>query len=322
MPNNNKFLDYSGLQYFYNNLFKKFPDDADFGDGFTVTKDENGVITAITLNLGDDFKLVPGTNPGDPQVVEVDLDGIFVKMFESYVVPAGKTDTDNAGKNVLRINPAYLTFEYPDSNSTNLRLTVNVAGIGEGLAEDTYDSTDPTDTQPEGSIYYDITTKKLKYVLPAASASVRGGIKVGDGLEITASTDDVLKAKVDNATIEIDSTSKALKVKDGVFAPLGQDGLVDPDVLPSYVDDVIEGYYNPDNGKFYEEYTPGATSEDAGTYTTEITPEESKIYVDLRNANTYRWSGSVYVNISGTAIDVISNNDIDTIMGFTTPVEP
>lgn len=64
-------------------------------------------------------------------------------------------------------------------------------------------------------------------------------------------------------------------------------GKVPASELPSYVDDVIEGYYNVLDGKFYEE----------ATFETEITPEASKIYTDLITDKTYRWSGSVYTQL-------------------------
>jgi hypothetical protein len=62
--------------------------------------------------------------------------------------------------------------------------------------------------------------------------------------------------------------------------------------LPSFVDDVLEGYLN--NGKFYK------TKNDDGTYATEIAGETGKIYVNLNDNKTYRWSGSAFVVISET----------------------
>ena len=62
--------------------------------------------------------------------------------------------------------------------------------------------------------------------------------------------------------------------------------------LPSYVDDVLEGYLS--GGKFYK--TKGSD----GSYSGEITAEAGKIYVDFSNNKTYRWSGSAYVVISET----------------------
>ena len=65
-----------------------------------------------------------------------------------------------------------------------------------------------------------------------------------------------------------------------------QDGKIKETYLPSYVDDVIEGYYY--NGKFYKE----------AAHTTEITAEAGKIYVDLASNDSYRWGGTTYVKIS------------------------
>lgn len=55
--------------------------------------------------------------------------------------------------------------------------------------------------------------------------------------------------------------------------------------LPSYVDDVIEGYYS--SSVFYSDQA----------LTTAITGETGKIYVDLSTNYTYRYTGSIYVRI-------------------------
>lgn len=101
-------------------------------------------------------------------------------------------------------------------------------------------------------------------------------------------------------------------------------GKVPTSQLPSYVDDVIEGYYY--TSIFYE---------DSG-HTITITGETSKIYIDLPTNLTYRWSGSVYIEISsttllgttnritvtGSTIDIASTytgqTSIDTVGGITT----
>ena len=73
------------------------------------------------------------------------------------------------------------------------------------------------------------------------------------------------------------------------MATLDANGKIPSTQLPSYVDDVIEGYYN--NGNFYSTYSNS-------TYSDQITGETGKIYVDLGNGNkSYRWSGSAYVEI-------------------------
>lgn len=80
----------------------------------------------------------------------------------------------------------------------------------------------------------------------------------------------------------------ATKEKANGIASLDENGKVPSAQLPSYVDDVIEGYLS--EGKFYKE----------GAHTTEITGESGKIYVDLTTSKTYRWSGTAYAVISET----------------------
>jgi hypothetical protein len=79
-----------------------------------------------------------------------------------------------------------------------------------------------------------------------------------------------------------------LDAKLGLKADL-VDGKVPAEQLPSYVDDVIEGYYF--ENAFYSD----------SEHTTAIAGEISKIYVDLTNnvsPVTYRYSGSTYIKIS------------------------
>lgn len=73
-------------------------------------------------------------------------------------------------------------------------------------------------------------------------------------------------------------------------ASLDNTGKVPSSQLPSYVDDVVEGYYY--GGKFYTD----------SAHTQLITPETGKIYVDINTSKAYRWSGSTYVEISQSTI--------------------
>ena len=93
--------------------------------------------------------------------------------------------------------------------------------------------------------------------------------------------------------------NEAIEAKRGVvngIASLDGDGKVPASQLPSYVDDVLEGYY-VDETHFAEKYI-----EDAPVY---YTPEKGKIYVDISESTdysgkTYRWSGTKYAVISET----------------------
>lgn len=94
--------------------------------------------------------------------------------------------------------------------------------------------------------------------------------------DITLSAEDVsaIPANIKGAAggvAELDSTGKVLAAQ-----------------LPSFVDDVVDGYLS--GGKMYKE----------AAHQTVITGESGKIYVDLHTNKTYRWSGTAYAIVSDT----------------------
>ena len=72
-------------------------------------------------------------------------------------------------------------------------------------------------------------------------------------------------------------------------AELDSTGKVPSSQLPSYIDDVIDGYYNDTDGKFYAD----------SAYTTEITGESGKIYISVDTDIQYRWTGSAFAALGG-----------------------
>lgn len=96
-----------------------------------------------------------------------------------------------------------------------------------------------------------------------------------------------------NNPVSSNGTFDALALKADLVA-----GKVPTSQLPSYVDDVIDGYYS--TGVFYS---------DAGL-TTPITGETGKIYVDLLQNRSYRWSGSVYIQISNPISSIDELTDV------------
>lgn len=78
----------------------------------------------------------------------------------------------------------------------------------------------------------------------------------------------------------------------GGVAELDNTGKVPSSQLPSYVDDVIDGYYNETDGKFYEE----------STYTTEIPGETGKIYISVDSDIQYRWTGTAFSALGGALV--------------------
>lgn len=110
------------------------------------------------------------------------------------------------------------------------------------------------------------------------------GTHYGNNLyQYAAARGDAVKGYCDHTYI----AKSAIGAKNGV-ASLDNTGKVPSSQLPSYVDDVIDGYYY--NSKFYKE----------SSHTTAITNESGKIYIDLTTNKIYRWNGNTYVEISAS----------------------
>lgn len=101
---------------------------------------------------------------------------------------------------------------------------------------------------------------------------------------------------IDNVTglqdaLDTKVSTDQLGVPSGI-ATLDETGKVLSSQLPSYVDSVIEGYYDDTTGKFYE---------DAGK-TVEITGGSGKIYVDIPTSKQYRWGGTQFTEIASGGV--------------------
>lgn len=117
--------------------------------------------------------------------------------------------------------------------------------------------------------------------LPDATTSAQGVVQLSTSVSSTsdtlASTPSAVKQAYDLANAAIPATEKG--AANGV-APLGSDSKISSTYLPSYVDDVLE-------------YASFAALPATG--------EVSKIYVVLDTNKIYRWSGTIYVEISPVA---------------------
>ena len=102
--------------------------------------------------------------------------------------------------------------------------------------------------------------------------------------------DDSLYGRVLNRTWSIEKLwdtfiPRSDKGISGGLAELDQNGRVPASQLPSYVDDVVDGYLY--NGHFYEDTE----------HQHEIIGESSKVYIDNNTNITYRWGGQSFVPI-------------------------
>ena len=172
-------------------------------------------------------------------------------------------------------------------SSWNSKASTSVAS---GTANGLMSSTDKT--KLDG-----IAVGANNYSLPAAGSSL-GGVKTGGDVSIASGVITVNDNSHNHTIGNVSGLQSALDSKiatskigaaSGV-ASLGTDGKVPSSQLPSYVDDVVEGYYS--GGKFYKETG----------HSTVITGETGKIYVDLHTNKTFRWSGTAYVEISSSIV--------------------
>ena len=106
-----------------------------------------------------------------------------------------------------------------------------------------------------------------------------------------------VKALEDKTSATLDNTANG-------YVKLDKNGIIDSTLLPSYVDDVIEGYYDSVANKFYNKPNTEATR-------TEITGEKGKIYISLDTNYSYRFSGTTYVEITSSDMVELTAADVD-----------
>lgn len=146
-------------------------------------------------------------------------------------------------------------------------------------------------------------TNELRYLrndgtwatIPSASAVNKGVVKVSSVL--TEISDDTAASTVLIDTIDkkIDSVKTSLNdyisnsekgVANGV-ATLDENGVIVSSQLPSYIDDIVQGYVSDDSTKFYINQEK----------TQEVNLETGKIYYDIPSNKSYRYSGDLLVVI-------------------------
>lgn len=117
--------------------------------------------------------------------------------------------------------------------------------------------------------------------------SETSGISVVPNIQIVRTLNDKVKNVEEGLNGYIPKTEKGRA--NGV-ATLDEYGMIPSSQLPSFVDDIIEGYASDDFTKFYRD--PDKTQA--------IVLESGKIYVDIPSNKTYRYSGTHLVEISSS----------------------
>ena len=91
-------------------------------------------------------------------------------------------------------------------------------------------------------------------------------------------------------------STSSVGVANGV-AELDANGLIPSSQLPSYVDDIIDCYYDDATEKLYEH--KDKTDPEHPVYSDEITPVGDKLYVDKDSSILWRWTGTMLVSPGG-----------------------
>jgi len=201
-------------------------------------------------------------------------------------VGLGSADnTSDADKPVSTATQTALDLKADDSDLTSHTgntlnpHAVTKAQVGLGSADNTSDADKPVSTATQTALDLkaddsDLTSHTGNTLNPHAVTKAQVGLGSADN------TSDVDKPVSTAQQTALDlKLNTSLKGAASGLAELDSGGLVPAAQLPSYVDDV-------------EEYADFASLP--------VTGETGKIYVTLDDNKTYRWSGSVYVEISAS----------------------
>ena len=134
-------------------------------------------------------------------------------------------------------------------------------------------------------------------------------LEEGDGIDITDNSIAIDISYLTPSRLGVIPTTE--KGANNGVAELDNTGKVPSSQLPSYVDDVVDGYYY-DATHFYEEKVIGGyyNSVDGNfyedsEYTILITPVEGYYYLNIPTGNTYEWDSSTSSYVSATPTRIL-----------------
>ena len=312
----NKFLDQNGLLYFWQKIVNKFVA-KETGKGLSTNDFTNELKTKLDgiaegankTTVEDVLTSTSSTNALSANQGKV-LDGKIQDLSESM---------GNLGYGDM------LKTTYDIDNNGKVDNADNADKLNGQSADYYAKATDVKDKfsqlTNDGAVQY--TTQSLSNEQKAqARTNIGAGTSSFSGSynDLTDKPTDFAPTEHTHETSEVTGLDTALSEKvnksalgqaNGV-ATLDGTGLIPSTQLPSYVDDVVEGYAKTsmsDSGVvtvdgFYKE----------NTYTTAIAGETGKIYVDLATNISYRYGGTTFVQITSSDMTALTNAEIDTIV--------
>lgn len=241
----------------------------------TLTDLASGTVT-VTTTVADDSHAHTIYQP-----IDADLTSIAGLTGTSGLLKKTAANTWALDTNSYIVANQTITFSGDATGSGNTAVTLTLANSG--ATAGTYGSATMI---PAVTVDAKGRVTAISAVAPqAASTTVAGVTQLSTSTSSTstsmAATPSAVKAAYDLAALAIPAAQRG--VANGV-ATLDASGLIPSSQLPSFVDDVLE-------------YASFASLP--------VTGETSKIYVTLDTNKIYRWSGTVYVEVS----PVVGNSD-------------
>lgn len=259
------------------------------GQPIISVSQENGIVDATVGNIEDsavNFTAISGsgTTVGikGPTVEKAlaslgeSVQSVYNELTSTIMdLDAGPIGGDGKYIQLVQQTDGKLSATAQNLNATNVTFTDHASASGS--------------VEVVGKTVDEAITSLASSIKTVSATAGQAQNNLNNHLSDTNNPHKVTKAQINLGNVTNDAQVKRTEMgaANGV-ATLDENGLVPSTQLPSYVDDVIEGYYY--NSKFYKE----------SAHTTEITAESGKIYVDLTTNKTYRWGGTTYVVISET----------------------
>ena len=212
----------------------------------------------MALTIGDNFSYM-GAKPLDARL-KYDTITAMVSMAASTLYDGIMAYCAEDGK----------TYQWKSTNTTDPTLG-KWREFETGSAQVQADWTQTTDTEPD----------YIKHKPTLGTAAAKDSTNA-----VTQSSTDLIESGAVYTGLDTKVDKTSVGTASGV-AELDANGKVPSSQLPSFVDDVVEAYYDSTTDRFYEE----------AAFTTVIPPESGKSWVDLASNKSYRWTGSVYVRV-------------------------
>ena len=312
----NKFLDQNGLLYFWQKIVNKFVA-KETGKGLSTNDFTNELKTKLDgisegankTTVEDVLTSTSTTNAlsaNQGKVLDEKIKDLSDSMSDLGYGDMLKTtyDTDNNG----RVDNADNADKLDGQPSSYYAKASDILSKFSELTND-------------GAVQY--TTQTLTDEQKAqARTNIGAGTSSFSGSynDLTDKPTDFAPTEHTHETSEVTGLDTALSEKvnksalgqaNGV-ATLDGSGLIPSTQLPSYVDDVVEGYAKTSTSDSGVVTVDGFYKE--AEFTTAITGETGKIYVDLSTNISYRYGGTTFVQITSSDMTAITNAEIDTIV--------